>query len=130
MVVCVAVSVDWQHVCGLVAAEAGGGRRRGGLAEGERGAAGEGAPVFRGGRQDDWLAALLLEEGCGGLSVSISLTMWLCWDWVAPYIVMPLVGGGASCGVSDWMKPRVSMRLGGRGPHSAAQQLVNILPWL
>lgn len=35
VVVCVAVSVDWQHVRGLVAAEARGGRRRGGLAEGE-----------------------------------------------------------------------------------------------
>lgn len=32
MVVCVAVSVDWQHVGSLVAAEAGGGRRRRGLA--------------------------------------------------------------------------------------------------
>lgn len=29
---------------------------------------------------------------------------------MAPYMVMPLVGG-ASCGVSDWMKPRLSMRL-------------------
>lgn len=34
----VAVSVDWQHVSGLVAAEAGGGCRRRGLAEGKRGA--------------------------------------------------------------------------------------------
>lgn len=34
----VAVSVDWQHVRGLVAAEAGGGRRRRWLAEGKRGA--------------------------------------------------------------------------------------------
>lgn len=33
-----AVSVDWQQVSGLVAAEAGGGRRRRGLAEGKRGA--------------------------------------------------------------------------------------------
>ena len=39
-----------------------------------------------------------------------SLTIWLCWDWVAPYIAMPLVGG-ASCGVSDGVKPRLSMRL-------------------
>lgn len=38
--------------------------------------------------------------------------MWLCWDCVAPYMVMPLVGG-ASCGESDWTKPRLSMRLGG-----------------
>lgn len=48
VVVCVAVSVDRQHVGGLVAAEAGGGRRRGGLAEGERGARaaqGEGCPA-------------------------------------------------------------------------------------
>lgn len=37
--------------------------------------------------------------------------MWLCWDCVAPYMVMPLVGG-ASCGESDWTKPRLSMRLG------------------
>jgi len=29
---------------------------------------------------------------------------------VAPYIAMPLVGG-ASCGASDWTKPRLSMRL-------------------
>lgn len=29
---------------------------------------------------------------------------------MAPYMVMPLVGG-ASCGESDWMKPRLSMRL-------------------
>lgn len=29
---------------------------------------------------------------------------------MAPYIVMPLVGG-ASCGASDWIKPRLSMRL-------------------
>lgn len=35
VVVCVAVSVHWQHVVGLVAAEAGGGRWRRGLAEGE-----------------------------------------------------------------------------------------------
>lgn len=33
-----AVPVDWQHVAGVVAAEAGGGRGRRGLAEGERGA--------------------------------------------------------------------------------------------
>lgn len=75
VVVRVAVSVDWQHVGGLVAAETGRRRRRGGLAEGERGARaaqgesgapGQGASVFRGSRQDDWLAALLLEERCGG----------------------------------------------------------------
>lgn len=36
--VAVAVSVDWQHVSGLVAAEAGGGCWRRGLAEGKRGA--------------------------------------------------------------------------------------------
>lgn len=38
MVVCVAVSMDWQHVGGLVAAEAGRGGWRGGLTEGERSA--------------------------------------------------------------------------------------------
>lgn len=46
--VVVTVCVDWQHVGGLVAAEAGGGCRRGGLAEGERGAwaaQGEGGPA-------------------------------------------------------------------------------------
>lgn len=36
--VAVAVSVDWQHFSGLVAAEAGGGCRGRGLAEGKRGA--------------------------------------------------------------------------------------------
>lgn len=36
VVVCVAVSVGWQHVSSLMAAEAGGGCWRGGLAEGER----------------------------------------------------------------------------------------------
>lgn len=35
VVVCVAVSMDWQHVSGLVATEAGGGCWRGGLAEGK-----------------------------------------------------------------------------------------------
>lgn len=59
VVECVAVSVDWQHVGNLVAAEAGGGRRRGGLSEWERSAGsaqGEGGParqrlsIFRGGR--------------------------------------------------------------------------------
>lgn len=39
-----------------------------------------------------------------------SLTMWLCWDWVEPYIVIPLVGG-ANCGTSASTKPRLSMRL-------------------
>lgn len=38
VIVCEAVSVDWQHVGGLVAAEAGGGRRGRGLTEGQRGA--------------------------------------------------------------------------------------------
>ena len=38
VVVCVAVSMDWQHVGVLVAAEAGRGGWRGGLTEGERGA--------------------------------------------------------------------------------------------
>lgn len=80
MVVSVAVSVDWQHVRGLVAAETGRGCRRGGLAkrqrsaratQGESGAAGQGASIFRGGRQDDWLAALLLEERCGGGHVAL-----------------------------------------------------------
>lgn len=40
-------------------------------------------------------------------------------------MVMPLVGG-ASCGVSDWMKPRLSMRLvreGQRGVRSAVHDL-------
>lgn len=35
VVVCVAVSMDRQHVGGLLATEAGGGRWRGGLAEGK-----------------------------------------------------------------------------------------------
>lgn len=52
------------------------------------------------------LRAAVLKDGAG------DLTMWLCWDCVAPYMVMPLVGG-ASCGESDWTKPRLSMRLGG-----------------
>lgn len=38
VVMCVAVSVDWQHVGGLVAAETGRGGWRSGLTEGERGA--------------------------------------------------------------------------------------------
>lgn len=44
---------------------------------------------------------------------------------MAPYMVMPLVGG-ASCGVSDWMKPRLSMRLvreRQRGERSAVHDL-------
>lgn len=75
VVVRVTVSVDRQHVGGLVAAEAGDGRGRGGLAEGQRGAraaqgqgaaAGHRASVFGAGCQDDWLAAVLLEERRGG----------------------------------------------------------------
>lgn len=76
VVVCVCVAVDGQHVGRLVAAQAGRGRGRRGLAQGQRGAgaaqhqgraAGERASVLgRGGGQDDGLAALLLEEGRGG----------------------------------------------------------------
>lgn len=75
VVVRVAVAVYWQHVGGLVAAQAGGGGRRRGLSEGERGAragqaeggaGGERGHVLRRGRQDNWLAALLLEERGGG----------------------------------------------------------------
>lgn len=53
-------------------------------------------------------------------------TMLLC-DCVAPYIVMPF-DGPANCGVSGCINPLLSIKLGERGPQSAAQQLVKMLP--
>lgn len=49
------------------------------------------------------------EGGRGAVAVG-SLTVWLCCDWVEPYIVIPLAGG-ANCGTSASTKPRLLMRL-------------------
>lgn len=46
---------------------------------------------------------------------------------MAPYIVMPF-DGPANCGVSGCINPLLSIKLGERGPQSAAQQLVKMLP--